>query len=50
MRDMNRRDGTTFIFSKRAAEVMAHATVVRIADGNVTAREAVGGAAAAGAR
>jgi putative ABC transport system ATP-binding protein len=49
MRDMNRRDGTTFIFSTHDAKVMSHASaVVRIADGALVAREpgaaAVGGA------
>jgi putative ABC transport system ATP-binding protein len=48
MRDMNRRDGTTFIFSTHDAKVMAHASaVVRIADGALVGREP--GAAAAGA-
>jgi len=52
MKDMNARDGTTFIFSTHDPKVMAHATaVVRIADGEVTSREAVTGTAAAfGAR
>ena len=50
MKDMNQRDGTTFIFSTHDPKVMAHATaVVRIADGRVAAREAPAGAAA-GAR
>ncbi len=49
MREMNRRDGTTFIFSTHDPKVMAHATaVVRIADGRVAAREGAGEAAAAG--
>jgi putative ABC transport system ATP-binding protein len=49
MRDMNRRDGTTFIFSTHDPKVMAHATaIVRIADGRVTAREPVAAAAAGG--
>jgi putative ABC transport system ATP-binding protein len=49
MKDMNRRDGTTFIFSTHDPKVMAHATaVVRIADGQVIGREAE--AAAAGGR
>ena len=49
MRDMNRRDGTTFLFSTHDPKVMAHATaLVRIADGAVTSREAVGEAAATG--
>ena len=47
MRDMNRRDGTTFIFSTHDPKVMAHANaVVRIADGRLAAGEA----AAAGVR
>jgi|MudIll2142460700_1097286.scaffolds.fasta_scaffold47733_2 putative ABC transport system ATP-binding protein len=46
MRDMNRRDGTTFIFSTHDPRVMSHASaVVRIEDGRVTAREAAGPAA-----
>ena len=50
MREMNRRDGTTFIFSTHDAKVMAHASaVVRIADGAVAGRELVAPAAAGGA-
>jgi putative ABC transport system ATP-binding protein len=42
MRDMNRRDGTTFIFSTHDPKVMSHANaVVRIVDGRIAAREAV---------
>jgi len=49
MRDMNRRDGTTFIFSTHDQKVMSHASaIVRIEDGRIAAREAP--AAAAGAR
>jgi putative ABC transport system ATP-binding protein len=49
MRDMNRRDGTTFIFSTHDPKVMSHANaVVRIADGRIAAREPAG--AAVGAR
>jgi putative ABC transport system ATP-binding protein len=49
MRDMNRRDGTTFIFSTHDPRVMSHASaVVRIEDGRVTAREAAGPAAGGG--
>ena len=49
MRDMNRRDGTTFIFSTHDPKVMSHANaVVRIADGRIAAREAT--AAAGGGR
>jgi putative ABC transport system ATP-binding protein len=41
MRDMNRRDGTTFIFSTHDPKVMSHANaIVRIADGRIAAREA----------
>jgi len=48
MKDMNARDGTTFVFSTHDPKVMAHATaIVRIADGRVAGREAGGGAAAA---
>lgn len=47
MREMNRRDGTTFIFSTHDPKVMSHANaIVRIVDGRIAAREAV---AAAGA-
>jgi putative ABC transport system ATP-binding protein len=50
MKEMNEKDGTTFIFSTHDPKVMAHASaVVRIADGRLVAREA-GGAAAAGGR
>ncbi len=48
MRDMNRRDGTTFVFSTHDPKVMAHANaIVRIADGRIEGRESV---AAAGGR
>jgi putative ABC transport system ATP-binding protein len=51
MKEMNHRDGTTFIFSTHDPKVMAHATaIVRIADGEVTGRERAPGAAAAGGR
>jgi putative ABC transport system ATP-binding protein len=47
MKEMNSRDGTTFIFSTHDPRVMAHASaVVRIADGQVVGRERQGGAAA----
>jgi putative ABC transport system ATP-binding protein len=47
MRDMNRKDGTTFVFSTHDPKVMAHASaVVRIADGQITGREALNGARA----
>jgi putative ABC transport system ATP-binding protein len=40
MRDLNRRDGTTFLFSTHDPKVMSHATaVVRIADGQLQGRE-----------
>jgi putative ABC transport system ATP-binding protein len=39
MKEMNRQDGTTFIFSTHDAKVMAHANaVVRLADGKVVDR------------
>ena len=38
MLDLNRRDGTTFIFSTHDARVMAHAhRVVHLADGRLAA-------------
>jgi putative ABC transport system ATP-binding protein len=44
MRDLNRRDGTTFIFSTHDPKVMSHANaLIRIADGRIAAREAVNG-------
>ena len=44
MRDMNRKDGTTFVFSTHDPKVMAHAhAVIRIADGLVAGREKVNG-------
>ena len=46
MRDMNRKDGTTFVFSTHDPKVMAHANaIVRIADGQVAALERVVGQA-----
>jgi putative ABC transport system ATP-binding protein len=49
MKDMNARDGTTFVFSTHDPKVMAHATaIVRIVDGRVSGREeGTGGAPAA---
>jgi putative ABC transport system ATP-binding protein len=48
MRDMNRKDGTTFVFSTHDPKVMSHANaIIRIADGRIAGREA---AAAAGGR
>jgi putative ABC transport system ATP-binding protein len=44
MRDMNRKDGTTFVFSTHDPKVMAHASaIVRIADGVVAGREQLNG-------
>jgi putative ABC transport system ATP-binding protein len=44
MREMNRRDGTTFIFSTHDPKVMAHASaIVRLEDGRVVGRDAVQG-------
>jgi putative ABC transport system ATP-binding protein len=49
MKEMNARDGTTFIFSTHDPKVMAHANaVVRIADGRIAGREEL--AAAGGVR
>jgi putative ABC transport system ATP-binding protein len=49
MKDMNRRDGTTFVFSTHDPKVMAHATaVVRIADGQIAGREDAAAAAVGG--
>jgi len=46
MREMNRKDGTTFVFSTHDPKVMAHANaVVRIEDGMLAGREAVTAAA-----
>ena len=48
MKEMNERDGTTFIFSTHDAKVMSHANaVVRLADGKIVGRELPGGAIAA---
>jgi putative ABC transport system ATP-binding protein len=44
MREMNLRDGTTFIFSTHDPKVMAHASaIVRLEDGRVVGREALQG-------
>ncbi len=49
MREMNRRDGTTFVFSTHDPKVMSHASaVVRIADGQLVGREELNGAAPGG--
>jgi putative ABC transport system ATP-binding protein len=46
MREMNRKDGTTFVFSTHDPKVMAHANaIIRIADGVVAGRELVGASA-----
>jgi putative ABC transport system ATP-binding protein len=51
MKEMNRRDGTTFIFSTHDPKVMAHASaLVRIEDGRIASREEQDGAALAGGR
>jgi putative ABC transport system ATP-binding protein len=43
MKDLNRKQGTTFIFSTHDAKVMAHANaVVRLADGRLQGRSAPG--------
>ncbi len=48
MKEMNARDGTTFIFSTHDPKVMAHASdVLHIADGQVVDGQASGGAVAA---
>ncbi len=46
MKEMNRRDGTTFVFSTHDPKVMSHASaIVRIADGRLVGRETTGAAA-----
>jgi putative ABC transport system ATP-binding protein len=51
MKEMNARNGTTFVFSTHDPKVMSHATaIVRIADGQVVERSAANGAAAVGTR
>jgi putative ABC transport system ATP-binding protein len=46
MKEMNRKEGTTFIFSTHDPKVMAHASaIVRIEDGRIVAREEAGAAA-----
>jgi putative ABC transport system ATP-binding protein len=43
MKEMNQRDGTTFIFSTHDAKVMSHAdAIVRLADGKIVGRERAG--------
>jgi putative ABC transport system ATP-binding protein len=49
MKEMNARDGTTFVFSTHDPKVMAHATaIVRIADGKLAGREGADAAVAVG--
>jgi len=44
MKEMNHRDGTTFIFSTHDPKVMSHASaVIRIADGQLVGREELNG-------
>ncbi len=44
MKEMNERDGTTFVFSTHDPRVMAHASaVIRIVDGRIVGREAGAG-------
>jgi putative ABC transport system ATP-binding protein len=51
MKEMNAKDGTTFIFSTHDPRVMAHANaVVRIADGRIAGREELAASAAGGVR
>jgi len=46
MRDLNRKDGTTFLFSTHDQKVLSHASaVIRIADGELLGRESVAPAA-----
>ena len=46
MKEMNRKDGTTFVFSTHDPKVMSHASaIVRIADGRLVGRETAGAAA-----
>src|SRR5262249_52301712 len=47
MKELNRTEGTTFIFSTHDQKVMAHANaIVRLADGKLVGREAQAPAAA----
>jgi putative ABC transport system ATP-binding protein len=51
MKEMNHKDGTTFVFSTHDPRVMSHASaIVRIADGQLAGREELSGATAAGGR
>ena len=49
MKELNQRDGTTFIFSTHDARVMAHAdALVKLADGKIVGREVITHDAAVG--
>ena len=49
MKELNQRDGTTFIFSTHDARVMAHAdALVKLADGKIVGREVIAHDAAVG--
>jgi putative ABC transport system ATP-binding protein len=51
MKEMNHKDGTTFIFSTHDPKVMSHASaIVRIADGQLAGREQLSGVVASGGR
>jgi putative ABC transport system ATP-binding protein len=48
MKELNERDGTTFIFSTHDARVMSHANaVIRLEDGKIVGREKPTGSAQA---
>jgi putative ABC transport system ATP-binding protein len=50
MKELNRTEGTTFIFSTHDQKVMSYANaIVRLADGKFQSREAVAGAPQTGA-
>jgi putative ABC transport system ATP-binding protein len=49
MKEMNQKNGTTFVFSTHDPKVMSHASaVIRIADGRLTGREEQSGAGQVG--
>jgi putative ABC transport system ATP-binding protein len=51
MKEMNQKQGTTFVFSTHDPKVMSHASaIVRIADGAIAGREELNGHAGSGAR
>jgi putative ABC transport system ATP-binding protein len=51
MKELNQRDGTTFIFSTHDARVMSHANaIVRLEDGQIVGREKAASAHAVGMR